>query len=73
LTSPESTAEELRGTRQTLVTVMETVLRLVHPMAPFISEEIWQRMAPLVGIEGNTIMRQPYPVLLPGYEKFAAA
>jgi len=62
LTSPESTAEELRGTRQTLVTVMETVLRLVHPMAPFISEEIWQRMAPLVGIEGNTIMRQPYPV-----------
>jgi len=61
LTNPDSAAEELRGTRQTLVTVMETVLRLVHPIAPFISEEIWQRMAPLAGIEGKTIMRQPYP------------
>jgi valyl-tRNA synthetase len=40
---------------------METILRLIHPLAPFISEEIWQRMAPLAGIEGNTIMRQPYP------------
>jgi len=62
LTYPDSTTEELRGTRQTLVSVMETVLRLVHPIAPFISEEIWQRMAPLAGIEGKTIMRQPYPV-----------
>ena len=62
LTNPDSTAAELRGTRQTLVTVMETVLRLIHPIAPFISEEIWQRMAPLAGIEGKTIMRQPYPV-----------
>jgi len=61
LTDPDSAVEELRGTRQTLVTVMETVLRLVHPIAPFISEEIWQRMAPLAGIEGKTIMRQPYP------------
>jgi valyl-tRNA synthetase len=61
LTSSDSAVEELRGTRHTLVTVMETVLRLVHPLAPFISEEIWQRMAPLAGIEGNTIMRQPYP------------
>ncbi|MDH3971822.1 MAG: class I tRNA ligase family protein, partial [Gammaproteobacteria bacterium] len=61
LTNPDSAVEELRGTRQTLVTVMETVLRLVHPIAPFISEEIWQRMAPLAGIEGKTIMRQPYP------------
>jgi valyl-tRNA synthetase len=61
LTSSDSAVEELRGTRHTLVTVMETVLRLIHPLAPFISEEIWQRMAPLAGIEGNTIMRQPYP------------
>jgi valyl-tRNA synthetase len=71
LTSPDSTAAELRGTRHTLVTVMETVLRLVHPLAPFISEEIWQRMAPLAGIEGNTIMRQPYPV--PDSEKINSA
>ena len=61
LTNADSTVEALRGTRHTLVTVMETVLRLIHPLAPFISEEIWQRMAPLAGIEGNTIMRQPYP------------
>ena len=40
---------------------METVLRLIHPLTPFISEEIWQRMAPLAGITGTTIMRQPYP------------
>jgi valyl-tRNA synthetase len=41
---------------------METVLRLIHPLTPFISEEIWQRMAPLAGVSGATIMRQPYPV-----------
>ena len=61
LTNPESTDAALRGTRKTLVQVMETVLRLIHPLTPYISEEIWQRMAPLAGVEGDTIMRQPYP------------
>jgi len=61
LTNPESPAAALRGTRRTLVQVMETVLRLIHPLTPYISEEIWQRMAPLAGIKGDTIMRQPYP------------
>ncbi len=52
-----------RGARHTLLTVLETVLRLTHPIMPFITEEIWQTVAPLLSIKGETIMKAVYPVV----------
>jgi valyl-tRNA synthetase len=57
----QAAAEQKAGTRRTLIRVLETTLRLLHPLLPFITEEIWQRIAPLAGRSGNTIMLQDYP------------
>ncbi|MBU0498438.1 MAG: valine--tRNA ligase [Gammaproteobacteria bacterium] len=62
LNSATASDSAKRGTRRTLVQVLETLLRLIHPMMPFITEEIWAQVKPLAGVDGATLMLQPYPV-----------
>ncbi len=67
LMSAVSTETQLQGTRHTLVSVLETLLRLIHPIMPFITEEIWQRIAPLAKKSGATIMTQIFPQVNPTF------
>jgi valyl-tRNA synthetase len=61
LKQEQATPAQIRGTQRTLAEVLETLLRLLHPLMPFITEEIWQQLAPRAGIAGETIMLQPFP------------
>ena len=61
LFSDTATEAEKRGTRHTLIHTLEALLRSLHPVAPFISEEIWQRVRISAGVAGDSIMLAPYP------------
>ncbi|MDE0154180.1 MAG: valine--tRNA ligase [Gammaproteobacteria bacterium] len=61
LNDPQSSEAQKRGVLLTLLTNLEILLRLLHPFIPFITEELWQKIAPLLNRHGETIMLQGYP------------
>ena len=70
LADPEVPEQVRDATRGTLVDVFETLLRFLHPIMPFVTEDLWRRVAPAAGIEGETVMVQPWPE--PGERDLAA-
>jgi len=73
LQSDDVSDELKRGTQQTLIHVLESLLRLVHPFMPFITEEIWLQVGPRAGIDGETIMLQPFPLAVDAGDADAVA
>ena len=63
--SKSASEEDQATTRNTLLTVLETCLRTLHPIMPFITEEIWQRVKTPLEIEGESIMLQRFPMRRP--------
>ena len=57
----EKNPENARATRFVLIFILEKTLRLLHPFMPFITEEVWQKIAPLISINGQSIMMESYP------------
>lgn len=61
LWNEEASVAQKRGTRRTLVRVLEVIMRLCHPIMPYLTEEIWQSIKALAAVEGESIMLQSYP------------
>ncbi|TCJ98304.1 valyl-tRNA synthetase [Volucribacter psittacicida] len=71
LTKPifaQGTDAQKRAARHTLIEVLEKLLRLAHPIMPFITEEIWQKVKGFAGVTGDSIMLQPFPQVVAEYQ-----